>query len=136
MHPSYYHCAHMCILCFDVTRKSTYKNLNKWFKELRSYRKGIPVILLANKIDLEMKATKKKFKFAKDNKLPFYFVSAAEGTNVVRVFNEGIKMAIGYKGEPKDDYFEEVYQLLQEEHLGEGPPPLPGSDKGEKDKPD
>ena len=27
MHPSYYFGAHVCILCFDVTRKATYKNL-------------------------------------------------------------------------------------------------------------
>ena len=34
MHPAYYHLAHACILCFDVTRKQTYKNLPDWHTEL------------------------------------------------------------------------------------------------------
>ena len=34
MHPAYYHLAHACILCFDVTRKQTYKNLPDWHSEL------------------------------------------------------------------------------------------------------
>ena len=52
MHPAYYHMAHACVLCFDVTRKQTYKNLPQWYKELREYRAGIPVVCVANKIDL------------------------------------------------------------------------------------
>ena len=31
--------------------------------------------------------TERSFKFARDNHLPFYFVSASDGTNVVRVIN-------------------------------------------------
>lgn len=38
MHPAYYHEAHACILVFDVTRKPTYKNLEKWLGELRNFR--------------------------------------------------------------------------------------------------
>ena len=30
LHPSYYYEANACILAFDVTRKVTYKNLEKW----------------------------------------------------------------------------------------------------------
>jgi len=41
MHPAYYHMAHACILCFDVTRKQTYKNLPLWYKELREFRAAI-----------------------------------------------------------------------------------------------
>ena len=36
---------------FDITRKTTYKNLAKWYKELREYRSDIPCIVVANKID-------------------------------------------------------------------------------------
>ena len=36
---------------FDITRKVTYKNLAKWYKELRDYRENIPCIVIANKID-------------------------------------------------------------------------------------
>ncbi len=42
-------------MCFDITRKGTYTNLSKWWQELQEYRKGIPCIVVANKIDLDMK---------------------------------------------------------------------------------
>lgn len=53
MHPSYYFRAHCCILVFDVTRKPTYEHLKNWYKELQQYRKDIPTIVVANKIDGE-----------------------------------------------------------------------------------
>ena len=37
LHPTYYYQAHACILVFDVTRKSTYHNLQRWYDELCSY---------------------------------------------------------------------------------------------------
>lgn len=53
MHPSYYYRAHCCILLFDVTRKMTYQHLADWYKELREYCENIPVVLVANKIDVD-----------------------------------------------------------------------------------
>jgi Rab-like protein 2 len=70
---------------FDVTRKVTYTNLAEWYKELRVYCENIPVICVANKIDVDENVTKKAFAFPKKHNLPFYFVSAADGTNVVKV---------------------------------------------------
>ncbi|KAG6924455.1 rab-like protein 2A, partial [Chelydra serpentina] len=84
MHASYYHKAHACIMVFDVQRKVTYKNLNNWYKELREFRPEIPCIVVANKIDADLKVTQKSFNFARKFNLPFYFVSAADGTNVVK----------------------------------------------------
>eukprot|EP00968_Pinguiococcus_pyrenoidosus_P003282 scaffold194_cov277-Pinguiococcus_pyrenoidosus.AAC.5 len=55
MHPAYYHRAHGCLMVFDVTRKMTYQHLAEWFGELRSYCEDIPVILVANKIDVDYK---------------------------------------------------------------------------------
>ena len=85
MHPSYYYRAHCCILLFDVTRKITYQHLTDWYKELREYCDNIPVVLVANKIDVDYNVTRKEFKFASKHNLPFFFVSAADGTNVVKV---------------------------------------------------
>lgn len=56
MHPSYYYKAHSCILVFDVTRKTTYMHLKDWFKELRKFCENIPVLCVANKIDVDIKA--------------------------------------------------------------------------------
>jgi Rab-like protein 2 len=115
MHPSYYYRANACILVgvlfvacsacdvlsvwgpwnevqvFDVTRKATYTNLAEWYKELRVYCENIPVICVANKIDVDEKVTKKAFQFPKKHDLPFYFVSAADGTNVVKVCSSVVR---------------------------------------------
>lgn len=88
MHPSYYYKAHACILVFDVTRKVTYQNLQAWYQELRQYCETIPVICIANKIDVDLRVTSKAFAFPQKYNLPFHFVSAADGTNVVRIFEE------------------------------------------------
>lgn len=117
MHPSYYYRAHACVLAFDVTRKSTYQHLSQWYKELRTYCENIPVVLVANKIDVDYKVTKKKFNFSKKHKLPFFFVSAADGTNVVKMFQEAIKNAWQYK-QGSTDFLAEVMELLDDDTLG------------------
>uniref|UniRef100_A0A7S2NPI8 Uncharacterized protein n=1 Tax=Cyanoptyche gloeocystis TaxID=77922 RepID=A0A7S2NPI8_9EUKA len=120
LHPSYYYKAHACVMVFDVTRKVSYKNLEKWYSELQEYCKGIPTFVCANKIDLDYNVTKKSFAFASKRNLPFYFVSASDGTNVVKVFNEAINMGLSYKDSPPDDFYQEVLSLLSEKSNGGG----------------
>ncbi|CAI5786698.1 rab-like protein 2B [Lacerta agilis] len=112
MHASYYYKAHACIMVFDVQRKVTYKNLSSWYKELREFRPQIPCIVVANKIDADMKVTQKGFSFPRKFNLPFYFVSAADGTNVVKVFNDAIKLAVAYK-QNSEDFMDEVLKELE-----------------------
>nr|AME21654.1 RABL2 [Gefionella okellyi] len=117
MHPSYYYKAHVCLLVFDVTRKVTYKNLSNWYKELQEYRKGIPVIVVANKIDVDYRVTQKTFNFAVKHGMPFFFASASDGTNVVKMFQEAIRMGLQYKENPPDaatDFIGSVMSLLDE----------------------
>eukprot|EP01084_Bolivina_argentea_P024632 45882_1 len=111
MHPAYYFKAHACILVFDVTRKLTYQNLIHWHKELLQYRTNIPTIVIANKIDANIDVTKKTFKFATKRKLPLEFVSAADGTNVVKIFNNAVQMAYDYKINPKTDFKDEILEI-------------------------
>lgn len=142
MHPSYYYGATACILVFDVTRKVTYQNLANWYKELREYCESIPCFLVANKIDVDMavrvhphnvfdvlekeprladgscpfiyeQVTSKKFKFAETHSLEFDFVSAADGTNVVKVFRDAVKAALKFKREG-GDFMADVLDLLGE----------------------
>ncbi|KAM6303023.1 rab-like protein 2A isoform 3-T3 [Podargus strigoides] len=112
MHASYYHKAHACIMVFDVQRKVTYKNLNSWYKELREFRPEIPCVVVANKIDTDMKVTQKSFNFARKFSLPLHFVSAADGTNVVKLFNNAIKLAVAYK-QNSGDFMDEVMRELE-----------------------
>ena len=83
LHPSYYYGAHACIMVFDATRKITYENLKVWYSEMRSHCPHIPCIVIANKIDLDPRTTKRSYKYIEELKVPFNFVSAADGTNVV-----------------------------------------------------
>ena len=117
MHPSYYHQAQACLMVFDATRKITYKNLANWYKELREHRPEIPCLVVANKIDADMSVTKRAFNFPKKHRLPFYFVSASDGTNVVKIFRDTIKAAVAYKlntTDVLDQMLEEVEALVEE----------------------
>jgi len=120
LHSSYYFQANACILCFDITRKVTYKNLEKWYKEMRIYCPDIPVICIANKVDADPSMAKKKFNFPQTEKLPFFCVSAADGTNVVRVIKEAIKLGVKNKEEPADEVMAEIWALLRDEESGSG----------------
>ncbi|XP_045195691.1 rab-like protein 2A [Mercenaria mercenaria] len=129
MHPSYYHQAHACILVFDTTRKITYKNLPLWLKELREYRPEIPCLCCANKIDVDYSVTKKSFGFAKKHRMPFYFVSASDGTNVVKMFNDAIRAAVAYKND-STDFMDEIMRELENFELETDT----SSTKGEQEK--
>lgn len=112
---------------FDVERKITYKNLEKWYKELQSYRKGIPCIVVANKIDSmsehwneshsiieDLSVTSKQFAFATKRQLPLFYCSAAEGTNVVKMFQNAIRLGKKCRDDPPEDFVSDVLNLLQE----------------------
>ncbi|OQS00768.1 ras family GTPase [Achlya hypogyna] len=121
MHPSYYFGASACILVFDVTRKTTYQHLADWYKELREYCENIPCFLAANKVDVDLEVTNKKFKFAETHNLGFHFVSAADGTNVVKIFEEAIRAGLKYKREG-GDFMADVLDLLNESSALPRPP--------------
>ncbi|KAJ2995977.1 Rab-like protein 2A [Globomyces sp. JEL0801] len=130
MHASYYHGAHCCILVFDVTRKITYKNLDLWYDELVNHR-GIqmPIIVVANKIDMDPSRATKQFAFIEkkraergdgnEESLPFYFVSASDGSNVVTIFKEAIELGLKYKEDLKNGkcgtFVDEVLQFIKDE---------------------
>ena len=113
LRPSYFYNAHAAILVFDVSRKPTYKNMDAWYSQLREHCPFIPVICVANKIDLDETVTRRRFSFPEKNDLPFFFVSASTGVNVVRIFNEAIRQAIDGHRNPKDRAMTELLQLIR-----------------------
>lgn len=62
--------------------------------------------------------TQKSFNFAKKFSLPLYFVSAADGTNVVKLFSDAIQLAVNYK-QTSPDFMDEVLQELENFKLEE-----------------
>ena len=70
---------------------------------------------------MDIRVTQRKYKFAEQAKLPFYFVSAADGTNVVQIFEDTLRMALDYKeNPPKGDFMTDVMELLNDESLFPG----------------
>ncbi|CAF1045544.1 unnamed protein product [Didymodactylos carnosus] len=114
IHPSYFHQAHACIMVFDATRKITYKNLDRWYQELREARQAIPCLCAVNKIDADLNITKKSFNFPKKHDMPLYFVSAANGSNVVRLFRDAIRLAHAYKSGDSQDFIDEILRELED----------------------
>jgi Rab-like protein 2 len=58
------------------------------------------------------KVTSKKFAFAEKHKMPFYFVSAAEGVNVVAAFEHALKLALDNKLNPPDKFMKDLDDML------------------------
>ena len=88
----------------------------------------MPVIVVANKIDMDPSRATKSFGFIEkrraerggnETELPFYFVSAADGANVVSIFREAISSGLAYKEkllkEGGGTFVDEVLQFIQEE---------------------
>lgn len=71
------------------------------------------MLLVANKIDVDYNVTRKEFKFAQKHNLPFFFVSAADGTNVVKVFESAILEAKRYKASG-GDVLSDMMDMLDE----------------------
>jgi len=58
----------------------------------------------------------KEFAFPKKPGMPFYFCSAADGTNVVAAFEDAIAQATEYAANPpEDDFVDQVMNLLKED---------------------
>ncbi|KAJ3318607.1 Rab-like protein 2A [Blyttiomyces sp. JEL0837] len=161
MHPSYYISAHCCILCFDMTRKVTYKNLDNWYDELIGHRGlGVPVVVVANKVDMDPSRARKSFGFVErrraervealrnlkghsrtgndghvideESVMPLYFCSASDGTNVVAAFKEAVRRAVEFKesGQVGGSFVDEVLSFLREEETR----PNGGMFSGDRDR--
>lgn len=94
----------------------TYKNLDRWYTELRDIRPHIPCLCAVNKIDSAMEVTKKSFSFPKKHDMPLYFVSAADGTNVVRLFRDAIRLANAYRSGDTADFIDQILRELEVSH--------------------
>jgi Rab family protein len=83
------------LLVYDVTRKNSFVNAQKWLLELKQYAEPDCIILLVgNKVDLidsnEVKRevfTEEARNFAEENKLIFYETSALGNIKVNEAFD-------------------------------------------------
>ena len=88
---NYYKDAHGIILVYDVTNKSSFKNLPVWLNDINNNNnlgEDISVILVGNKIDLPYReiSYEEGDDFAKKNSLLYIETSCKEGNGIEDVF--------------------------------------------------
>ena len=101
LHRPYFNGADGMILVFDVTRSSTFSNVNNWFTTAVKYGLShVPRILIGNKIDLK---DERKIILPMAEHLseklgaPYYETSALNGDNVKSVFYKIAEMVFDAK---------------------------------------
>ena len=92
---TYYKGAKGALLVYDITRKYTFDNIDKWLRELISINsKNISMSLIGNKSDLSLlrQVSKNEAQF-KANKygIKFYETSALDSSNIKYAFEDMIK---------------------------------------------
>jgi small GTP-binding protein len=89
MRRSYYVGAKGVVIVGDLTRKNTFVQVEQfWVQDIRQYCENAPIILLANKNDLEKKLSGKESTILgeKINALSIIYTSAKTGENVEKAF--------------------------------------------------
>ena len=87
---SYYRGSIGALLVYDITKRSSFENLQKWLEEMKenAYSK-MQIILIGNKVDLESErqvSTEEGETFAKKHSLIFFETSAKTAINVEKAF--------------------------------------------------
>lgn len=89
---AYYRGAVGALLVYDVTRHSTFENVERWLRELRDHTDpNIVVMLIGNKSDLRhlvAVSAEDGTSFAERESLYFMETSALDATNVENAFTE------------------------------------------------
>ncbi|MFX0018028.1 MAG: Rab family GTPase [Promethearchaeota archaeon] len=105
LHRPYFNGADAMILVFDITRSSTFSNINNWYSTAVKYGlSGIPRILIGNKIDLkdDRKIIMPMAEHLSEKlNAPYFETSALTGDNVKLVFHKIAELVYKFKEELK-----------------------------------
>jgi len=83
----YYIQGKCAILMFDVTSRTSYKNVATWYRDLVRVCEGIPVVLCGNKVDeKDRKVKPKQITFHRKKNLQYYDISAKTNYNFEKPF--------------------------------------------------
>jgi len=95
---SYYRGAHGLIICFDVTNKASFDNIQKWLDDIERHAPGhVARLLVGNKCDLESKRMVDYFtakQLADKLNIPYLETSAKDSINIDRSFEKLASLAM------------------------------------------
>lgn len=101
LHRPYFNGADGMMLVYDITRSSSFSNVNNWYSTAIKYGlSGIPRILIGNKIDLkdERKIILPMAEHLSEKiNAPFFETSALTGENVSLIFQKIAELTLNYK---------------------------------------
>jgi small GTP-binding protein len=94
---SFYLGSHAMALVFDVNNPETINHLPDWVSECRSKAYGIPVLVVANKVDLPLRVPVDKIaRWARENNFEFIQTSPKTGFNVEALFEKLGTMGVNF----------------------------------------
>lgn len=83
----YYIQGQCAILMFDVTSRTTYKNIPTWHRDIIRVCENIPIVLVGNKVDVnDRKVKPKHITFHRKKNLQYYDISAKSNYNFEKPF--------------------------------------------------
>jgi Ras-related protein Rab-11A len=87
---AYYRGSYGALLIYDITKKSTFSNIDKWLKEVKEHTsEDTEILLVGNKCDLESLrsvSVEEGLDYAKKHNFSFIETSALDSTNVELAF--------------------------------------------------
>ncbi|KAL9648900.1 hypothetical protein ABK040_003829 [Willaertia magna] len=83
----YYIQGQCAIIMFDVTSRTTYKNVPTWHRDIVRVCENIPIVLCGNKVDVaDRKVKPKSINFHRKKNLQYYDISAKSNYNFEKPF--------------------------------------------------
>eukprot|EP00792_Barthelona_sp_PAP020_P004109 TRINITY_DN1891_c0_g2_i1.p1 TRINITY_DN1891_c0_g2~~TRINITY_DN1891_c0_g2_i1.p1 ORF type:complete len:207 (-),score=62.01 TRINITY_DN1891_c0_g2_i1:73-663(-) len=105
---AFYHGAHGIVVAYDVTRASTFENVQNWLDAVEKHAsENVELLLIGNKTDLDKErqvTTEEGLEFATERGISFIETSAQSGENVLKAFELlGSKIVENRKINPPDE---------------------------------
>jgi small GTP-binding protein len=94
---SYYRRANGVIIVYDITKKTSFANVQSWYTEAQKNIPDATIMLIGNKNDLEMKRDVQKNDgkdFAEINGMSFYETSARTNDNINASFEQFVRVIL------------------------------------------
>lgn len=111
----YYIGSNAGILMFDVTSRITYKNIQKWYKDLTRIACNIPIVLVGNKVDQKDRKVKaNQITFHRRRNLQYFDISAKSNYQYEKPFLWILRTLIG---DPNLYLVEQIALMPEELHM-------------------